>query len=101
MVVYICSPYRGIKSLNVEMARRLCRKATMEGKLVFCPHLFYPQFLDDDDPREREMALQQCRTWLRYADEVWVLEGTISDGMAQEICEAIRLGIPIKTVRKG
>jgi hypothetical protein len=73
----------------------------MEGKLVFCPHLFYPQFLDDDDPRERETALQQCRTWLRYADEVWVLEGTISDGMAQEICEAIRLGIPIKTVRKG
>ena len=45
--VYICSPYRGTTeevARNVALAKRLCRKAALEGNLVLCPHLFYPRF---------------------------------------------------------
>ena len=56
--VYICSPYKGTPEEvagNEAMAKRLSRKAALEGCLVLCPHLTYPQFLDDRNAAEREM----------------------------------------------
>lgn len=100
--VYICSPYRAPneKELqeNIELAKRVCRSATMTGYTVLCPHLLYPQFLDDNDEEEREAGIQAGLELLETADEVWVVSGRISTGMAREIARAGELGIPTKCV---
>ena len=93
-VIYVCSPYRGDVTENVAAAKRLCRKAALQGDLVLCPHLFYPQFLQDEVEAEREIGLKSGLKLLEMADEVWVLDGRISTGMAMEIAKAGELGIP-------
>lgn len=96
--VYICSPYRGNVAENVELAKRVCRKAVMDGHSIICPHLLYPQFLSDDDETEREMGIAAALSALETADELWVVGNVISSGMAREIARATELGIPNKCV---
>ena len=100
--VYICSPYRADTKEklreNVEAAKRLSRRAALEGNLVFCPHLCYPQFLNDCDEAEREMGMKAGLELLGMADEVWMLAGAVSAGMAAEIAKASELGIPVITM---
>lgn len=52
-IVYICSPYSGDVEGNVAAARRYCRFAVDQGYIPIAPHLLFPQFLDDSDPKER------------------------------------------------
>ena len=99
--VYVCSPYRGTPEEiagNVALAKRLSRKAALEGCLVLCPHLTYPRFLDDRDTAEREIGIASGLKLLEYADEVWVADGKISAGMSREIARAGELGIPTRCV---
>lgn len=96
-VVYICSPYRGEVANNIALAKRISRKAALEGCLVICPHLMYPQFLVDEG-EEREIGIRSGLELLKYADEVWVAEGQISSGMSREIARAGELGIPTRSV---
>lgn len=96
-VVYICSPYRGEVAKNIELAKRISRKAALEGCLVLCPHLMYPRFLADEG-EEREIGIRSGLKLLEMADEVWVAEGKISSGMAGEIARAAELGIPTRSV---
>ena len=56
-IVYICSPYAGDVSANVENARRYSRFAVDAGYIPIAPHLLFPQFLSDDDPKERQLGL--------------------------------------------
>ena len=56
-VVYVCSPFSGDPVGNAEKARRYCRYAVDSGYAPFAPHLFFPQFLDDDNPDERELGM--------------------------------------------
>lgn len=100
-IVYVCSPYRGTKEEvknNAALARRVSRKAVLEGKAVICPHLMYPAFLRDEDPAERELGLAAGLKLLEMADEVWVVDGKISSGMSREIARAGELGIPTRCV---
>lgn len=50
-IVYICSPYTGDIKANVENARRYCRFAADTGYIPMAPHLLFPQFLDDANPK--------------------------------------------------
>ena len=56
--VFICSPYRGDIEKNVEKARYYSRMAAVCGYCPITPHLFFPQFLKDDDPQERIKAIK-------------------------------------------
>lgn len=99
-VVYVCSPFRGTREEvreHIALAKRLCRKAALEGCAVICPHLMYPQFLSDEG-REREIGIQAGLKLLEAASEVWVADGKISAGMSREIARAGELGIPTKCV---
>lgn len=96
-VVYVCSPFRGDIKANVALARRISRKAALEGHAVICPHLLYPQFLADEG-EERETGMAAGLRLLELADEVWVADGKISAGMSREIAHAGELGIPTKCV---
>ena len=56
-IVYICSPYAGDVTANVENARRYSRFAVDAGYIPIAPHLLFPQFLSDDNPKERQLGL--------------------------------------------
>lgn len=87
-VVYICSPFSGDTTRNVENTRRYCRFAVDTGHCPYAPHLFLPQFMDDDDPDDRELALFMGIIMLTKCAELWVFGDRISKGMAQEIRKA-------------
>ena len=100
-IVYICSPFRGTTEEireNVALAKRISRKAALEGHAVICPHLLFPRFLDEGKEAEREIGIRAALKLLELADEVWVADGRISAGMAREISRAGELGIPTKCV---
>ncbi len=94
--VYICSPYSGDVEANIQNARRYSRYALEQGKIPITPHLLYPQFMDDEDPEERELALQICIILMRSCREVWIFGNVISEGMLKEILEATKR---LKTIR--
>lgn len=94
--VFICSPYAGDVTLNIEKAKRYLRFAVDEGAIPFAPHLLYPQVLKDENPVERELGLFFGIVWLGKCDELWVFGSTISTGMAKEIAKARKRGIPTR-----
>ena len=78
-IVYICSPYAGNVSENIENARKYSRFAVDKGYIPVAPHLLFPQFLNDNNPKERQLGL---------CSEVWVFGDRISAGMESEIRRA-------------
>lgn len=87
-IVYICSPYRGDRRRNTENAQRYCRFAVEQGALPIAPHLFFPQFMNDSVPEERDLALFMNFILLTKCVELWVFGNIISRGMVQEIQKA-------------
>ena len=69
--VYICSPYRGDVETNVQNARKYCRAAVELGCLPIAPHLLFPQFMNDDDPAERGVAIEMDFNLIGICDEIW------------------------------
>lgn len=93
--VFICSPYRGDTEGNVEKAGEYCRQAIGEGYLPIAPHLYFTQFLNDDDKKERNQGIMAGLEMLEMCDEVWVYGTAISEGMAREIAYSKLIGKPI------
>ena len=82
-IVYICSPFSGDVEGNVANARR--RFAVDKGYIPIAPHLLFPQFLDDNNPAERELGLFFGNALMSKCAEVWVFGSRISSGMEAEI----------------
>ncbi|MBR1385068.1 MAG: hypothetical protein IJ555_14870, partial [Ruminococcus sp.] len=72
-----------------------CTFAALRGCDPVAPHLFYPQFLDDNDPTERALGMELGLKALRSCDELWIISPRISSGMSAEIKEAQKCGIPV------
>lgn len=89
-IVYICSPFSGDVERNTLAARRYSRFAVDSGCIPIAPHLLFPQFLDDDDPHERELGLFFGSVLMSKCSEVWVFGESISSGIAAEIRRARR-----------
>ena len=87
-IVYICSPYAGAVSENVENARKYSRFAVDSGYIPIAPHLLFPQFLNDDDYKERQLGLFFGNALMSKCSEVWVFGNRISTGMDAEIRRA-------------
>lgn len=87
-IVYICSPYAGDIDANVKAARRYCRFAVEQGYIPIAPHLLFPQFLNDDDPKERQLGLLFGNAIMGKCAEMWVFGSVISAGMKAEIKRA-------------
>ena len=87
-IVYICSPFSGDVEGNVAAARRYSRFAVDKGYIPIAPHLLFPQFLDDDNPDERELGLFFGNALMSKCAEVWVFGSRISSGMEAEIKRA-------------
>ena len=89
-IVFICSPYAGDVEANTRRARRFCRFACDQEFVPIAPHLLFPQFLNDDDPHERDLCLSFGNALMSKCDEIWVFGQTISTGMKAEIEQARR-----------
>ena len=87
-VVYVCSPFSGNLESNIENTRRYCRFAVDSGFVPFAPHLLFPQFMYDEVPEERELALFMGIVMLTKCAELWVFGERISKGMSKEIHKA-------------
>lgn len=87
-IVYICSRFSGDVDQNVKAAQRYSRFAVDKGFIPIAPHLLFPQFLDDDNPAERQLGLLFGNALMSKCAEVWVFGNTISSGMAAEIKRA-------------
>lgn len=97
-LVYIASPYAGDIQKNVEFAKAACRYAMEQNCTPVAVHLLYPQFLDDNDPVQRESGLRMGHRVLEACDELWLCGSRISTGMAMELKEAQKLGIPVREI---
>ena len=91
-LVFICSPFSGDEQTNIENARRYCRFAVDQGYAPFAPHLFFPQFMDDADEHERNLALFMDIVLLSKCAELWVFGDAVTNGMSIEIEKAKRKG---------
>jgi len=87
-IVYICSPFSGDVVGNIAAAKRYCRFAVDRGCIPIAVHLLFPQFMNDSDPEERELALFFGNAIMSKCSEVWVFGEHISSGMASEIKRA-------------
>jgi hypothetical protein len=87
-IVYICSPLAGETEHNIKKAREFCRFAVDSGYIPFAPHIFYTQFLDDDNPEHRKLGLFFGLVWLGKVSELWVFGEHLSHGMAMELEKA-------------
>lgn len=87
-IVYICSPFTGNIEKNVVAARTYSRFAVEQGYIPIAPHLLFPQFLNDTDPKERELGLFFGNAIMSKCSEVWVFGSHISSGMEAEIKRA-------------
>ena len=66
------------------------------GVLPLAPHLYFTQFLKDEDAQERATGIRFGMQWLQAADEVWVFGETISEGMPVETKRAHELQKPME-----
>lgn len=91
-VVYICSPLAGDMLKNQENARTYCRFAVEAGCVPIAPHIYFTQFMNDNDRRERDLALFMDIVLLSKCAELWVFGEKITSGMSIEIEKAKRKG---------
>ena len=96
-IVYVCSPLRGDVEKNIINAKSYCRFVYEKGHIPYAPHVFFTQFMDDENKNERSDALAMGLQMLRCATELWVFaDNGISCGMAQEIERAGREDMPVR-----
>ncbi len=102
--VYICSPYRADtkKQLkkHIKYAKKLSREWVLKGYSVITTHLYYTNFLDDNDELQREMGLSSARDLILKCDFVVAgLKYDISAGMGAELNFANQHNIPTYIVK--
>ena len=107
-LIYICSPLRPQSSdpdeadmelfENLFRARNACELVKNLGAIPVCPHLCFPQFLDDELPEERELGMQLALAALRRCHAVYVCSEHSTPSMMREIAEAARRDIPVKMI---
>jgi len=99
-LVYICSPFSGDIENNNKRTQAFCRFALDKGNIPLAPHLMFPQFMNDRDEKERELAVFMDIILMGKCQEVWVLGDFISGGMSIEIEKAKKRRQPVRYFNK-
>lgn len=80
--VIVESPYAGDTVSNIEYAQRACKDCISRGEIPLASHLYWPQFLDDSSPFERELGIELgYYTWDDASLVVFYLDKGWSPGM--------------------
>lgn len=99
-LVYICSPFSGDTEVNIKRAQGFCRFALEKGNIPLAPHLMFPQFMNDNNEKERGLAIFMDIILMGKCQEVWVLGDVISRGMSIEIEKAKKRRQPVRYFNK-
>lgn len=91
--IYIATPYRAETKeqfdKQLEYTKMIARDEVLKGNDVIVPHLYYPQFLDDNVDEERTLGMLSAKNLILVCDEVVVGIGFgISVGVQAEIAFA-------------
>lgn len=101
-LVFICSPYSDKSTIkqavNIANAKEYCRRAYGQGYLPIAPHLFFPQFLNDNDPIERKIGIGLGKQLLLKCSKLWICGEHMTEGMSEEIEFALAHDIPCERV---
>ena len=94
--VFVCSPYSGDIEENTKKASHAAKIICGCGYIPIVPHLYFPQFLDDDDEVERIRGIELGIELMKDCDFIWLIGPEISAGMEYELEAAKEIGIPVK-----
>lgn len=94
--VFICSPFRGNIKENTKKAVFYGRIAIGDDEIPIVPHLYFPTFLDENDPNERMKGIEMGLELMDICDEVWVFGFNITEGMRIELAHAREKKKPVR-----
>ena len=93
-IVIVESPYAGDIEANLAYAREACANCLTRGEIPYASHLFFPQFLDDLQPVEREIGMTAGYAFWKYASKVvFYIDRGWSNGMVRAHERTIELAI--------
>ena len=95
---FICSPFAGDTERNIAYAIECCKEAIKRGYTPIAPHLYFPQFLDDNNPEQREKGLILGREAMKEKCDIVFIGDKygISDGMKGDLEFANEMGVPVE-----
>ena len=93
--IFVCSPYRGNIEENTKKAVFTARVICNCGYIPVVPHLYFPQFLNDDDQFERIKGIEYGIELMKGCDQLWLIGPEISKGMECELEVAKKIRIPV------
>lgn len=94
--IFICSPFRGNIEENKKAAQFFAKVIIGTGRVPVAPHLYFPQFLDEENPNERMNGIEMGLELMDVCDEVYVLGFNITEGMKFELDHARAKRIPVR-----
>ena len=94
--IFICSPFRGDIEGNTKRASCYAQTTIKADEIPIVPHLYFPIFLDDNDPDQRMKGIKMGLELMDMCDEVRVFGFKITEGMKFELEYARKKGKPIR-----
>lgn len=94
--VFICSQYRGNIKDNARRAIYYAGIVAKSGCIPIVPHIYFPTFLDEDDPNERMTGIEMGLELMDICDTIYVFGFEISEGMKFELEHAKEIRKPVK-----
>ena len=93
--IFVCSPYRGDIEKNTKRAVFAAKVICSCGDIPIVPHLYFPRFLNENDPYERIRGIEYGIELMKGCDQLWLLGPVISRGMEYELKAAKEICIPV------
>ena len=98
--VYICSPLSNsnpeIVESNKGVAKEICKMFINLGFIPIAPHIYFTQFLNDNDENQRLLGMQTGLELLKECKFMYIFDDyKISNGMRKEINYALEYSIPM------
>lgn len=102
-MVYLASPLSAPTEegmvKNQQLAIKLSKRLIQKGLVPMTPHIYFPLFLNEFNPNERQIGLDMGLVWLNLCQAMYVYTNNgISKGMQGEIEHALKHNIPIYTI---
>lgn len=104
MIVYLIHPFRGAgqpgeRERNKARIAQIARHLIVLGHCPLSPVHALSEFLDDEHPAQRAIALRLCKELMTCAEAVWIVgDVTNSEGGTAELQYAQRLRKPLRFV---
>ncbi len=97
--VFISSAFSGDIEKNTRLAVQYGKHAMSLGVAPYVPHLLYPNWTDESDPKQRQAGIEAGLEFLRVCDELWAYfpneKQVWTEGMVMEREEAFNLKKPV------